>query len=108
LNFRFFSILAFKHKIPKFPINEPPARTRYAPGVGTPPPELADRDELIERLVIALDRICAGRAVRCLILDGLRGVGKTVLLNRIEIDAEARSFANVKVEAPKERSLPTL
>ncbi len=59
----------------------------YAPGAGAPPPELAGRDELIERASIALDRIRAGRSARSFILYGLRGVGKTVLLNRIRQDA---------------------
>ena len=85
-----------------------PRRNPYAPGAGTPPPELAGRDDLIERAAIALDRIRAGRAARSLILHGLRGVGKTVLLNRIETDAEARGFACVRVEAPEDRSLPAL
>jgi hypothetical protein len=85
-----------------------PRRNPYAPGAGTPPPELAGRDDLIERAAIALDRIRASRAARSLILHGLRGVGKTVLLNRVETDAEARGFACVKVEAPEDRSLPAL
>lgn len=85
-----------------------PRRNPYAPGAGTPPPELAGRDELIERAAIALDRIRAGRSARSFIMYGLRGVGKTVLLNRIRLDAEARGFASVKIEAPEERSLPAL
>jgi hypothetical protein len=85
-----------------------PRRNPYAPGAGTPPPELAGRDDLIERAAIALDRIRAGRSARSLILYGLRGVGKTVLLNRIRLDAEARGFASVKVETPEERSLPAI
>lgn len=80
----------------------------YAPGAGTPPPELAGRDDLIERAAVALDRIRAGRPARSFILYGLRGVGKTVLLNRIRLDAEARGIASVKIEAPEERSLPAL
>ena len=85
-----------------------PRKNPYAPGAGTPPPELSGRDELIERAAIALDRIRAGRSARSFILYGLRGVGKTVLLNRIRLDAEARGFASVKIEAPEERSLPGL
>ena len=85
-----------------------PRLNPYAPGAGTPPPELAGRDELIERAAIALDRIRAGRPARSLILYGLRGVGKTVLLNRIRLDAEARGIASVRIEAPEERSLPAL
>src|SRR6185312_2989922 len=85
-----------------------PRRNPYAPGAGTPPPELAGRDELIERAAVALDRIRAHRAARSFILYGLRGVGKTVLLNRIRLDAETRGLLGVKVEAPEERSLPAL
>jgi hypothetical protein len=80
----------------------------YAPGAGTPPPELAGRDEIIERAAVALDRIRAGKAAQSVVLYGLRGVGKTVLLNRIRLDAEARGFATVRIEAPEERSLPAL
>jgi hypothetical protein len=85
-----------------------PRRNPYAPGAGTPPPELAGRDEVIERAAVALDRIRAGRAARSIILHGLRGVGKTVLLNRIGLDAEARGFASARIEAPENRSLPAL
>src|SRR5262245_430539 len=85
-----------------------PRRNPYAPGAGTPPPELAGRDDLIERAAIALDRIRAGRAARSFLLYGLRGVGKTVLLNRIRTDAEARGLQCVAIEAPEERSLPAL
>ena len=85
-----------------------PRQNPYAPGAGTTPPELAGRDELIERAAIALDRIRTGKSARSFILYGLRGVGKTVLLNRIRLDAEARGIAGVKVEAPEERSLPAL
>lgn len=83
-----------------------PRKNPYAPGAGYPPPELAGRDDIIERAAVALDRIREGRAARSFILYGLRGVGKTVLLNRIRIDAEARGFATVRIEAPEERSLP--
>jgi AAA ATPase domain len=85
-----------------------PRTNPYSPGAGTPPPELAGRDGIIERAAIALDRVRAGRAARSLILYGLRGVGKTVLLNRIRIDAEARAIVTVRMEAPEERSLPAL
>jgi len=85
-----------------------PRRNPYAPGAGTPPPELAGRDVLIERAAIALDRIRHRRSARSFILYGLRGVGKTVLLNRIRLDAEARGFVAVRMEAPEDRSLPGL
>jgi hypothetical protein len=69
---------------------------------------LAGRDDLIERSAIALDRIRAGRPARSFILYGLRGVGKTVLLNRLQLEAEARGFFAAKIEAPEDRSLPAL
>ncbi len=83
-----------------------PRRNPYAPGAGAPPPDLAGRDAIIERAAIALDRIRAGRAARSFIYYGLRGVGKTVLLNKIRIDAEARGIATVLAEAPEGRTLP--
>lgn len=85
-----------------------PRQNPYAPGAGTVPPELAGRDDVTERAAVALDRIRAGRSARSFILHGLRGVGKTVLLNRIRIDAEARGITSVKIEAPEDRSLPAL
>jgi hypothetical protein len=85
-----------------------PRRNPYAPGAGVPPPELAGRDALIERGAIALDRIRTRAAARSLIFYGLRGVGKTVLLNRIRTDAEGRGILATRMEAPEERSLPAL
>ena len=85
------------------------ARTNpYAPGAGTPPPELAGRDDLIDAAAIALDRIRNGLAAKSLLMVGLRGVGKTVLLNRICQDAECRGFTTLLLEAPEDRSLPGL
>ena len=78
----------------------------YAPGAGTPPPELAGRDELIEDAEIALDRLRNGLAAKSLLMVGLRGVGKTVLLNRILVDATDRGFESVLIEVPEDRSLP--
>jgi AAA+ ATPase superfamily predicted ATPase len=85
-----------------------PRRNPFSPGAGSQPPELAGRDDIVEKAAIALDRIRSGRSARSLILYGLRGVGKTVLLNRIRNDAEARGFATVHIEAPENRSLPAI
>ena len=85
-----------------------PRTNPYAPGAGTFPPELAGRDEIIERAAIALDRFRDGRAARSLLLVGLRGVGKTVLLTRIAQQSEARGFVVLSIEAPEKRSLPAL
>ena len=78
----------------------------YAPGAGTPPPDLVGRDELIEDAEIALDRLRNGLAAKSLLMVGLRGVGKTVLLNRLLLDADSRGFECVLIEAPEDRSLP--
>lgn len=83
-----------------------PRTNPYAPGAGYPPPELAGRDDIIERAAVALDRIRLGRPARSMVFYGLRGVGKTVLLNKIRQDAEARDIISIRIEAPEERSLP--
>ena len=85
-----------------------PRRNPYAPGAGSPPPELAGRDTLIEDAAIALDRIRNGLTAKSMLLVGLRGVGKTVLLNRMCRDAECRGFTTLLLEAPEDRSLPEL
>ncbi|WP_081492140.1 AAA family ATPase [Rhizorhabdus wittichii] len=81
-------------------------RNPFAPGAGTPPPELAGRSALLERNAVALDRIRMARAARPSILYGLRGVGKTVLLATMRDAAEREGMAVVAIEAPENRSLP--
>ena len=83
-------------------------RNPFHPGAGSPPPELAGRDELLERAAVALDRIRAGRGARSVVLYGLRGVGKTVLLTTIWNAAEAAGLVVVALEAPENRSLPAM
>ena len=85
-----------------------PRKNPFAPGAGEQPPELAGRDDLLERAAIALDRCRSGLSARGPVLYGLRGVGKTVLLNRMRIDAQARGIACVRVEAVESRSLPAV
>ena len=85
-----------------------PIHNPFSPGAGTPPPELAGRDELRESLRIALERAKLGRPAKSAMLVGLRGVGKTVLLDRIREDAEAVGIHTVRIEAPEGRSLPAL
>lgn len=85
-----------------------PIRNPYAPGAGTRPPELAGRDALRERARIALERARIGRSSKSLLMVGLRGVGKTVLLDRIREDAEAGGIYALRVEAPESRSLPAV
>ena len=83
-------------------------RNPYAPGAGTPPPELAGRSDLLETGTIAIRRVAAGRPVRSLIMVGLRGVGKTVLLNKMEEIATANGCRASMVEAHEGKSLPEL
>lgn len=85
-----------------------PIRNPYAPGAGTPPPELAGRDDLRETVRIALERVRAGRPSKSILMVGLRGVGKTVLLDRLRDDAEASGIQTLRVEAPENRSLPAM
>lgn len=85
-----------------------PRTNPYAPGAGSSPPELAGRGQILETASIALDRMRSGLHARSLMLIGLRGVGKTVLLNRMHRDAEAKGLATVMLESPEGRSLPAL
>ncbi len=85
-----------------------PIKNPYAPGAGTPPPELAGRDELRETVRIALERVRAGRPTKSILMVGLRGVGKTVLLDKLRDDAMASGMETIRVDAPENRSLPAI
>lgn len=80
----------------------------FVPGAGLQPPELAGRDRLLTDASIDMDRVLAGRPAKGLILLGLRGVGKTVLLNRLRAQADDKGFRTVRIEAPEGSSLPEL
>ena len=81
-------------------------RNPYSPGAGTRPPALVGRDGEIEAMDIALQRLLAGRYGRSLMLTGLRGVGKTVLLNEFEQLAEARGYFHEHIEVSEDGELP--
>ena len=85
-----------------------PVRNPYAPGAGTQPPELAGRDELREKVRVAQERARIGRSSRGTVMVGLRGVGKTVLLDRMLSDAESVGICAARIESPENRSLPSL
>ena len=85
-----------------------PISNPYAPGAGTPPPELAGRDDLRELVRVAVERVRRGMSAKSVILVGLRGVGKTVLLDRMREDAESGGIQTLHIEAPEGRSLPAL
>jgi len=69
---------------------------------------LAGRDDLIETVRVALERTRLRRATKSVLMVGLRGVGKTVLLDRLRDDAEAGAIQTLRIEAPENRSLPSL
>ena len=83
-------------------------RNPFSPGAGTPPPELAGRNVLLDRVKILLARVREGRPEKSVLLVGLRGVGKTVLLNELEILAEQAGYKTILVEAHDSKSLSAL
>lgn len=85
-----------------------PVRNPFAPGAGSQPPELAGREEIIAAADIALQRVLLGRPAQSQMLLGLRGVGKTVLLNKIEQIAEGHGYLTSFIEAPEDRKLVDL
>lgn len=85
-----------------------PVLNPFAPGAGTPPPELAGRKELLETVRVAIARVRRGLPAKSLMLVGLRGVGKTVLLDRMRDAAEAAGVHTLRIEAPEGRSLPAM
>lgn len=85
-----------------------PVRNPFAPGAGSQPPELAGRDDIIADATIALQRILNGKHDRSQMLLGLRGTGKTVLLNKIEAIAEENGYLTSFIEAPEDKPLTEL
>ncbi len=85
-----------------------PLTNPFSPGAGNQPPALAGRGELLQRLEILLARIKAGRSEQSMLMVGLRGVGKTVLLNRVREMAEAQGYQAILIEAHENKSLPLL
>lgn len=83
-------------------------RNPFSPGAGSPPPELAGRDSILEQARVLLGRIRAKRPEKSLLLTGLRGVGKTVLLNEIERVAQRDGYRTILVEAHEGKSLAIL
>src|SRR5688572_26686907 len=82
-----------------------PVRNPYAPGAGQRPPELAGRDRELQAFEVVLERVARGRPERSLVLTGLRGVGKTVLLNSLRSQAISRLWGTGKIEARPDQSL---
>jgi hypothetical protein len=82
-----------------------PVRNPYSPGAGTRPPALVGRDREIEAMDVALQRLLLGRDGRSQMLTGLRGVGKTVLLNEFEQIAGGRGFVSQHIEVAEDGRL---
>ena len=80
----------------------------YAPGAGTPPPELAGRDTLLDNARSAVKRSQSGRVARSFIFVGLRGVGKTVLLNEIQAIADVENAFTDYIEVGNNDSFSKL
>src|SRR5918996_1029341 len=82
-----------------------PVRNPYAPGAGQRPPELAGRDRELAQFDVTLERVAAGRPERSMVVSGLRGVGKTVLLNALRGQAIKRAWGTGKIEARPDQSI---
>lgn len=83
-------------------------RNPFVPGAGSQPPELAGRDEIVYESDIALQRVLRGKHSKSQIMLGLRGTGKTVLLNKIENLAESYGYVTSFIEAPDDKSFAEL
>src|SRR5659263_73933 len=82
-----------------------PIQNPYAPGAGQRPPELAGRDDQLRQFDVVLERIARGRPERSMVLTGLRGVGKTVLLNAMRSAAVRAGWGTGKFEARPDQSV---
>ena len=80
----------------------------FSPGAGSPPPELAGRDAVLEQARVLLGRIQAKRPEKSILMTGLRGVGKTVLLNEMERMAMREGYRTILIEAHEDKPLALL
>jgi len=82
-----------------------PIRNPYAPGAGQRPPELAGRDDQLRAFSVVLERVARSKPERSIVLTGLRGVGKTVLLNAMRSGAVRAHWGTGKLEARPDQRL---
>lgn len=82
-----------------------PIRNPYAPGAGQRPPELAGRDDQLRAFAVVLERVARSKPERSIVLTGLRGVGKTVLLNAMRSAAVRALWGTGKLEARPDQRL---
>lgn len=85
-----------------------PLHNPFSPGAGTPPPQLAGRSDLLRQAMTTLARVKRGRAEKSIMLIGLRGTGKTVLLYEISKLAEKEGYHAVMLEAHEKKTLPEI
>lgn len=85
-----------------------PLYNPFSPGAGAPPPELAGREDILRQALMTLARVKRGRAEKSILLVGLRGTGKTVLLHEISSLAEKEGYLSLMIEAHEKKSLPEL
>lgn len=83
-----------------------PLHNPFSPGAGSPPPELAGREDILDKAMLTLARVKNGRAEKSLMIIGLRGTGKTVLLQVIERLATDNQYKALMIEANEKKSLP--
>ena len=82
-----------------------PIKNPFSPGAGSPPPELVGRDPLLVQADVVLGRIKQRKADKSMLLTGLRGVGKTVLLKELERRAKPAGYLTIDIEAPEGKGL---
>ena len=85
-----------------------PIKNPYSPGAGSPPPELVGRDPILEQARILLGRVKQKKSEKSMLLTGLRGVGKTVLLNEIKRMADSAGYRTISIEAHEGKALGPL
>lgn len=85
-----------------------PVTNPFAPGAGTEPPELAGRDAILERTRVTIGRVAVNNPAKSFMLVGLRGVGKTVLLNKVQEIAVQMNCLVAQLETPEDKPLPEL
>ena len=85
-----------------------PIKNPFAPGAGSPPPELVGRDPILDQARILLGRVKQKKSEKSMLLTGLRGVGKTVLLNEIERLAKSEEYRTIQIEAHEDKALGPL
>jgi len=85
-----------------------PIKNPFSPGAGSPPPELVGRDPILEQARILLGRVQQKKPEKSMLLTGLRGVGKTVLLNEIKRMADGAGYRTISIEAHEGKALGSL